>query len=288
MSLIFHTISPLLTLTKINVSPDEMSYITKMRNAIQFQIFEDNQHFLVLKYFAFSHNLLCHERQMFMLQALLNRSLTEVVKSHVLVKNFLTFINWKRVCIDGDGFQIRQKAHQQKEQVFRRDEYASKNHYLVATFDKLLWYYFFDDWHTWDTLNRSLFTTNSLERMETESSVIDETLREFTWRRVYGDNNCLFSCLNEDCVIYERENERGIRSVNIFKQIMGREIGELFNHIKILKSIASPFYYILPHQNEREYAVFKEDEDWCYRNRSSSYVVFNFESRLQIGIKNGS
>ncbi|GFQ70783.1 hypothetical protein TNCT_600002 [Trichonephila clavata] len=38
---------------------------------------------------------------------------------------------------------------------------------------------------------------------------------------------------------------------------MERQIGKTFNAAAVLRRIASPYYYVLPHQDEQEYAALK-------------------------------
>ncbi|GFT60579.1 uncharacterized protein NPIL_371401, partial [Nephila pilipes] len=98
-------ISPLLTLRKINESQEEMAYITKMRNAIEFQIANKIDYEYLQN--IFTHVILLNENEMTELRICLDHALRKVVKSHVLMRNTKPFVKWKTIRIDNSGFPKR-------------------------------------------------------------------------------------------------------------------------------------------------------------------------------------
>lgn len=111
-----------------------MTYITGMRNTIEFQIsciekyeyFKDN---------IFQHRILCNRLELLRLYCCLSHALSNVVKSHFSVHNFEPFFEWKAININNDGLQEEINLFQQQEQIGPRyEEYAQKPLFLVATF----------------------------------------------------------------------------------------------------------------------------------------------------------
>ncbi|GFY68665.1 hypothetical protein TNIN_366541 [Trichonephila inaurata madagascariensis] len=101
---------------------------------------------------------------------------------------------------------------------------------------------------------------------------------ESMWRRLYA-NPCTVLCFREeDSVLYIKEQTQEKKEASVFKKIMERQTGESFNIFHILKSIALPYYYILPHTNELKFLDFKTHN---YFNLMS----FCFESQLNIAMK---
>ncbi|GFS87213.1 uncharacterized protein NPIL_597831 [Nephila pilipes] len=177
---IFPFVSPLLTLGDINSSQEEMSYITRMRNVIKFQI-EKSDDYEHLRDASLKHKIICLISISFTLETCLSYTLVNVVKSHVLVHNIKPF--------------------------------------------------------------------------------------------------------RQDIAAYIKEKTNSNKSVNVFKKIMKRELGDSISEYKVLESIASPYYYELPHQNEEEYATFRAENDWCLGRNSLLYVVYSFECGLEKAMK---
>ncbi|GFT76132.1 uncharacterized protein NPIL_24931 [Nephila pilipes] len=95
-----------LTLRKINSSPNEMAYITRMRNAIKFQIASEEDCNCFKK--PFKHLILYKWNEITELKICLDHALSKVVKSYVLLHNSEPFHQWRTITIDNDGFfQIR-------------------------------------------------------------------------------------------------------------------------------------------------------------------------------------
>ncbi|GFT20470.1 uncharacterized protein NPIL_243691 [Nephila pilipes] len=95
-----------LTLRKINYSPNEMAYITRMRNAIKFQIASEEDCNCFKN--PFTHMILYKRNEITELRICLDYALSKVVKSHVLLHNSEPFHQWRTITIDNDGFfQIR-------------------------------------------------------------------------------------------------------------------------------------------------------------------------------------
>ncbi|GFV46184.1 uncharacterized protein TNCV_4664251 [Trichonephila clavipes] len=74
---------------------------------------------------------------------------------------------------------------------------------------------------------------------------------KFTWRRAYDANLTFFFCEYKDFALYVIEQKWYKKPINVFKTILEREIGICFNQNSVLKTIASPYFYILPYQDER-------------------------------------
>ncbi|GFR07436.1 uncharacterized protein TNCT_528481 [Trichonephila clavata] len=282
MSEIFGSVTPLMTLANINSSQDEMTYIAKMRNVMESQI--ENAEYL--RGNAFIQKILCLVRNMSILQILLNHTLAGIVKSHVLVKNDASFLHWRIININDDGFCEDQNLVQHGGRVNSRfDNYAAANRFLVATFMNLNRYYLFEGWYNWFQRDLNLFTNEKLDSIEINDPTVTVNSSLHSWRRVYADNFTLFSCIQDDIDAYVKEQTHGNRPVNVFNQIMGRNIGESFNKFEVLKSIASPYYYVLPYQDKQEYETFSTDPNWCLNRCSTPYMIFSFESALNVAVK---
>ncbi|GFT10393.1 uncharacterized protein NPIL_204751, partial [Nephila pilipes] len=271
-------VSPLLTLESINSSQEEMSYITGMRNIIEFQIgtSEDYEHFRVN---VFTQRILCLKSIGPTLEICLSHTLSSVVKSHILVHNFIPFRQWSIICIDDDGFEVGLIPVQRRGW---RTRGASTDRFLVATFDDCAC--FISVGGGYDCMNEQILTSNTLDSIEIRVPALNVNSVHHTWRRLYGNNNTLFSCSETDIAAYVKEQTDKTKPVKIFKKIMKREEGESFNQFKVLESIALPYYFELPHQNEQEYSLFTANHSWCSSN--PLYVIIIFQNRLNIAMKN--
>ncbi|GFT60577.1 uncharacterized protein NPIL_371401, partial [Nephila pilipes] len=124
-----------------------------------------------------------------------------------------------------------------------------------------------------DTLG-FLYSTNELN-----------LLHESAWRRVYSDNKMFYLFEKIYISSYLRDQFQRNRPVNILKQIMKRERSALFNQFEILKLIASPYYYVLPHQDEQKYAEILADKFWLLNKKFWNHTQFFFESALDKAMK---
>ncbi|GFS86494.1 uncharacterized protein NPIL_94471 [Nephila pilipes] len=281
---IFPFVSPLLTLGDINSSQEEMSYITRMRNVIKFQIekIDDYEH---LRVASFKHKIICLISISFTLETCLSYTLVNVVKSHVLVHNIIPFRNWRIIIIDDDGFREGQNPFRHLEQRVWRAGNMSTDLFLATFFANFLRIYFSYTWCSPLKFPSTIFTANTLDSIEIAEPAINVNSKHHTWRRIYADNYSLFSCSGQDIAAYIKEKTNSNKSVNVFKKIMKRELGDSISEYKVLESIASPYYYELPHQNEEEYAIFRAENDWCLGRNGLLYVVYSFECGLENAMK---
>ncbi|GFQ78326.1 uncharacterized protein TNCT_241701 [Trichonephila clavata] len=279
------SITPLLTLEEMNNSQKEMSYITRMRNVIKFQIAsnEDYEYFQNTRFYS---GIFCRWKNMLTFKDCLSHALTQIVKSHVVVHNLEPFRKWDIIKIDGECFTERQHPVIRRGNVHTRAvEYMGRNLFLVAAFSKLLRLDFMDNRSIYHVSERTLFTGTHLDDMQNNDRDYLDLMHKSTWRRVYDMNFYLFSCVDKDIEAYVREQKKISKPVNVFKRIVNRESGEHFDQFRVLKSIALPYYYVFPHQNEREYNEFKSFDDWLDTRNSFQYIYFSFESSLIIGAK---
>ncbi|GFS89456.1 uncharacterized protein NPIL_458611 [Nephila pilipes] len=281
MNRIFPFVSPLLTLESINNSQEEMLYITRMRNVIKFQI-ETSDDYELLRIGYFRHKILCLRTITSTLKTCLSHTLSNIVKSHVLVHNVEPFLQWWTISIEDDGFPDRKYAIQSGIRVWKTVG-SSKDGFLVATITNCAFIYVVNTRYNW--ADAQLFTSTTLDSIRISAPANDVNSINHTWRRVYDSNCTLFSCSENDIAAFVKEQmTRRTKPVNILKQVMKRAEEGSFNEYQILKVIASPYYYELPHQNEQEYFLFTTDNSWSFVN--PLYVIFTFESRLNFGMKN--
>ncbi|GFQ98604.1 uncharacterized protein TNCT_196581 [Trichonephila clavata] len=279
-------VSPLLTLEKINNSQKEMAYITRMRNVIKFQI-AGNKEYEYFKNKKFYNGLSYQEIHEELLEICLPHALTKVVKAHVAVHNFEPFRPWAIINVDVNGFPGSQNSVIWRQNLNPRPiEFVERNLFLVAAFSNFHLEDFYDDWSTYYPRERRLFTglRVHLGSQQTTGEEYINSSRKSTWRRVYDKNVSLFSCSDQDIAAYEKEQTKINKPINVFKKIIRREVGERFDQFEVLESIASPYYYILPHQNEKEYNEFESLYGSHQRDRSLK-TTFSFVSSLSVGEK---
>ncbi|GFR27307.1 uncharacterized protein TNCT_83221 [Trichonephila clavata] len=159
-----------------------------------------------------------------------------------------------------------------------QNENMPRNSFLVAAIT-----YLFGDTalEYWNYRSLPYVVKVPSSKSEACSKTVWNPVHESTWRRLYDANNTLFNCENIDFDMYVREQTINLRPVNVLKEIIKREIGSSFKKLEVLKIIASPYYYILPHQNEEEYAEFEKDSSSFY-SIVSGCIEFQLLSRLQI------
>ncbi|GFS67487.1 uncharacterized protein NPIL_154141 [Nephila pilipes] len=281
------SVSPLLTLRKIYSSQEEMLYITRMRNIIQFQ-FEIEEDYEKLNDYPFQHDIACVLTERSKLEICLRYALSNVVKSHVLVHNYTPFRQWRTINFDNDIFQEGQNRDEPREEICKVTyEYATEERFLMPGFKTFLRFSFFKGWRLWNLLWR-LFSATQLNNLQINKSVdYLNSMQKSTWRRVYANNNTYFSTSEADIAAYVKEQSQGKRQVNVFNGIIKRERGEFFNHFRVLETIASPYYYVLPHQNEEEYSQIDDTIDIClkYSIQFEPWELFRFESGLDLAVK---
>ncbi|GFY47199.1 uncharacterized protein TNIN_356371 [Trichonephila inaurata madagascariensis] len=97
-------------------------------------------------------------------------------------------------------------------------------------------------------LNRRINTNIPYSILETTSNNrYLNPMHESTWRRLYDSNTTFSFCEYDDFILYVKEQTLGSRPVNVFKEIMKRQMGKPFDTTAVLRRIASPYYYVLPH-----------------------------------------
>ncbi|GFS67489.1 uncharacterized protein NPIL_154151 [Nephila pilipes] len=270
-----------------------MSYITRMRNTIKFQIEMDEGEYEKLENYPFQHDIVCSFTKRKKLEICLRHALSNVTKSHYLVHNCTPFREWRTINFDNYGFQGGQNRVQRQE-VFRvNDDSEPEERFLVAGFQNPLWYSFSFGWSLWNLL-RTPFSHTQLNNLQINKSVdYLNLLQNSTWRRVYADNNTYFSFSDAAIAAYVKEQSQRKIPVNVFDEIMKRERGEFFNQFRVLESIALFYYYVLPYQNEGRYnqiihiinfyLTFLQFSDHCSR-----HAIFRFKSGLNIARRNTS
>lgn len=268
-------VSRLLTLTEIGRSQDEMIYITKMRNLILFQIPSEDYSYLNNK---FHQHFTLFRKESGLFYMCLYSALSDVEKSHVPVHNFEPFRHWRTITIDNDGHPLTQNQDRDEGVLA---ETMPVDHFLVATATNLSNSYCFEnrDDSYWN------FVMNNMLNLSGNFPLNNYfiPMQEFTWRRLYDANHTLFSCEYHDFTVYFKKETPRQKPVKVFKEIMGRQIGNTFKEKAVLQTIASPYYYILPHQDETEYSNFEADHQIIPHRLD--YRAFRFLTQLHIAVK---
>ncbi|GFR02448.1 uncharacterized protein TNCT_462591 [Trichonephila clavata] len=274
------------SLLEINCSQDEMSYITRMRNAIKFQTAnrEDYQYLN----FNFVHLVVCPSSTTAKLETCLRHSFCKVMKSLVLVHNYTPFLQWTLIAIDNDGFPGERNLGQLQELIQRNDEYEQTELYLIANFGKAHRFSTDSGWICWNLLQRQLLRNTALSDLQIINVDILRSMHTSGWRRVFAENFIDFSCADTDIAAYLREQTE-CRPIHVFKEISKREMGETFNNFRILESIASPYYFTLPHRSTTTRNEMNNISDDSSINvpddPPTEKEVFLFESKLRIARK---
>ncbi|GFW47729.1 uncharacterized protein TNCV_2829191 [Trichonephila clavipes] len=209
-------------------------------------------------------------------QKCLYHTLSEAMKSSVLVRNFAPFRHWTTIIIDrvdNSSCQLRTETCGRNTGITATDRFLMPTFLDVMT-NKLLLF-----------LNRRINTNIPCNIMETSSvKRYLNPLHESTWRRLYDSNTTFFFYDYKDFILYIKEQTLESKPVNVFKEIMERQIGKTFNTTAVLKRIASPYYYVLPHQDEQEYSSFqtKVNRHYYFGRRSSDYMAYRFYCDLKL------
>ncbi|GFS65577.1 uncharacterized protein TNIN_247971 [Trichonephila inaurata madagascariensis] len=268
-------ISPFLTLRKINNSQREMKYITKMRNMILFQISPTNDYSQLEQ--KFLHKIVMERRDIALFQKCLYHTLSETMKSPVLVRNFAPFFHWTTIIIDrvdNSSRQFRTEVCGRNTGIAATDQFLMPTFFDVMTNNLLLF------------LNRRLNTNIPCNRIETSfNNRYLNPMHECTWRRLYDNNLSFFFCEYDDFILYVKEQTLESRPANVFKEIMERQIGKVLNTTAVLRRIASPYYYVLPHQDEQECSFFetnRRNRHYYFGRRSPDYMTYKFYCDLEV------
>ncbi|GFY41234.1 uncharacterized protein TNIN_438491 [Trichonephila inaurata madagascariensis] len=277
MSLYFQ-VEPLLTLREINGSQEEMLYITRMRNVIEFQI-ERSEDYDYLKQ-SFKHSILVPLTSSLELENCLIYALSKVSEFAVLVHNYTPFRQWPTIHIDHDS--VSGDDSDNSEDIFRSiDENDQVDYYLVP-YLTLEDGSFLDDSHPSDSKR---FAEDWLANLQFKNIDCFNSMHKSIWRRLYA-NNCTYFCSSYiDIAAFLKEQIQTNTPIGAFNEIIKRERGENFNQFGILDTIASPYYYVLPHQSERNsdqlqikklgYLSFKISEEFHIRDE-----IWDFYSTL--------
>ncbi|GFY47866.1 uncharacterized protein TNIN_93961 [Trichonephila inaurata madagascariensis] len=244
-------VSNLLNLTKISNSQVEMVYITKMRNLILFQV-SSSAEFQYLDG-RFYQQFWVHTRSLPIFRMCYSHAFFQVVKSHVLVQNYEPFRHWDMIVIDNDGHPRVRNGQNLKVEAGDNVEAIPINKFLVAA--NGLASPSFPDWNFYPYYKEIItgIQPDVFEQFYADSFLLKH---ESTWRRVYNANLTFFFCDYPDFSLYVIEQKLDKTPINVFKTILGRQTGMCFDEKSVLKTIASPYYYILPYQDKRKYARF--------------------------------
>ncbi|GFS93146.1 uncharacterized protein NPIL_656361 [Nephila pilipes] len=199
------------------------------------------------------------------------------VKFHVLVHNSQPFRHWWPITISNDGCEQIPNNETNRRIV----ENIPMDRFFVATLGDV------DNLHANFTFHDQFTTNLSLDRNKSSRTNNDlNSMHEYTWRRVYDANCTFFFCEYKDLSAYIREEKLDRKLVSVVKQIMRRQIGDTLKQMEVLKAITLPYYYVLPYQNEQKYTNCAFQWNWLSESNVSSYIMFQFASRLNFAMKN--
>ncbi|GFY44111.1 uncharacterized protein TNIN_274401 [Trichonephila inaurata madagascariensis] len=250
-----------------------------MRNLILFQV-SSSEEFQYLDG-RFHQEFWVQNRSLPIFRMCYSHAFFQVVKSHVLVQNYEPFHHWDMVVLDNDGHPWIRNGRYLKVEAEDNVEAIPKDRFLVA--DNGLASPYFPDWNFYPYYKGIItdIESNIFEQFYADSFFLRH---ETIWRRVYDANKIFFFCEYNDFSLYVIEQKWDKTPINVFKTILERQIGMCFNQISVLKTIASPYYYILPHQSERKCAE-------CIRNTLrgltpfSDLTLFGLACQLEISVK---
>ncbi|GFR02450.1 uncharacterized protein TNCT_462601 [Trichonephila clavata] len=238
-------------LKEIGCSQDEMRYITRMRNVFKFRT-ESIKDYRFLNS-PFRHIILCSLERIPEMEACFRPIFTKVMNSRVLLYNYTPFAQWTLKNIGEDRFPAEDNIGQPIRFIQRDDEHEQTESCWIASLGFQRRYSFLTGWSHWNILQSQLLRDTTLSsRQVNNAEVLNSTSG---WRRLFADNFINFSCTDSDIASYIREQTKVRRPVNVFKEIIERERGETFNPFRILESIASPYYYVLPQHGEAPHVL---------------------------------
>ncbi|GFR02452.1 uncharacterized protein TNCT_462621 [Trichonephila clavata] len=286
----FPNVSYMVSLTEIGCSQDEMRYITRMRNVFKFRM-ESNKDYIFLNY-PFRHIILCPLKRIPAMEACFRHTLFKVMNSLILLHNYTPFAQRMLVNIGEDRFPAEGNLGQPisfGEMMNMREKRESESN-LIATLG-FQWRFTFETrWCHWNILQSQLLRDTRLSGQLANNAKILNSMHTSGWRQLFADNFINFSCTDSDIASYIREQTELSRPVNVFKEIIERERGETFNPFRILESIASPYYYVLPQHGEGPHDLTRNIIAcwWSLRNRGNPPPwdeLFCFESEAKIARK---
>ncbi|GFY64917.1 uncharacterized protein TNIN_215911 [Trichonephila inaurata madagascariensis] len=266
----------MVSLPEISCSQDEMDYITRMRNAFKFRTASSKDYSFLNS--SFQHLILCSSRRKPVLETCLRHTLSKVMKSHVLQQDYTPFSQRTLINIGEDWFPTEGNLGQPIRFIQGDDEHEETGSFLIASL-KFQWKFSLDTgWSHWNIPQSQFLMDTILCNLQDNNAEGLNSMHASGWRRVFADNFIDFNCTDSGIASYIKEQTEVSRPVHVFKKIFKREKGETFNPFRILESIASPYYYVLPQHGEESVAI-----GLALRNRGIIPVpcdeLFCFESR---------
>ncbi|GFQ94869.1 uncharacterized protein TNCT_129281 [Trichonephila clavata] len=269
-----HFMFPLLTLSDIKCSQEEMSYITRVRNVIEVQI-ESSEDYDYLKQ-SFNHSIFYPMSRSHELRKCLTYALSKVSKSPALMHNYKPFREWPTIRVE--SFDVSEEIIIQRIDEHEQTEYF---YYLVPDYKHLQNSSFVLPLYH---LYSMQFVENWLKKLRFKNIDCFNSMHKSIWRRVYGNNHSYFCSSNINIAAFLKEQIQRVEPIQVFNEIIKRERGEFFNLFGILESIASPYYYVLPHQNVRNSDQLKRYNlhSLLFKNFNVRFTdrIFDFSSRL--------
>ncbi|GFY41227.1 uncharacterized protein TNIN_438421 [Trichonephila inaurata madagascariensis] len=216
-------------------------------------------------------------------------TLSKIMKYHVLVHNYAPFRGWPLINIDNDGFP--EEPNPEQELILPDDKHEHTELYLTANLENARKLSDYKPWtHPWNLLQRQLLRDARLGTLQINNTDFSNSMYTSAWRRVFADNFIDFSCTDTDIAAYIREQKEESRPIHVFKEISKREMGGTFDHFRVLESIASPYYYVLPHHREPNLDEMRDIvTNWMLRSLDDpphENVISRFESRFRIARRN--
>ncbi|GFS33356.1 uncharacterized protein TNIN_353191 [Trichonephila inaurata madagascariensis] len=207
------------------------------------------------------------------------------MKYNVFMHNYTPFQQWTLINIDKNGFLEELNLGQRQFLIQQNDEYEPEERYLTS-FENGRHFSFDNGWSHWKLLQSHLSRNTRLNNLHLNIANFLNSVHSPAWRRVFADNFIDFSCTDSNIGAFLEEQMEVCRPVHVLKEITKRERGEIFNPFRILESIASPYYYVLPHHREGSYDRMNDIiESWRLRDSSNPYPgddIFCFESMCRI------
>ncbi|GFV23968.1 uncharacterized protein TNCV_3095611 [Trichonephila clavipes] len=206
----------------------------------------------------------------------LHYAFSKVLKSPTLVHNFEPFRHWSIETINNPYYLRTQNRNGEESE---KEETENMTHHFVVAdatvYDKIC---FAEDWtHSdWGIVVAEMV---SIVQTCCSDSYLNP-MREFSWIRLYHPNNSLFVCDANDFAFYAKAQTLKQEPVKVFKEIMRRQITGSFQQREVLKIIASPYYYIFPHQDEKEYSDFEINTAFSFDQQTSH----KFFTRVYIAV----
>ncbi|GFQ89349.1 uncharacterized protein TNCT_480881 [Trichonephila clavata] len=202
--------STLLNLTKISKSQKEMSYITKMRNLILFQL-SSREEFQYLDQ-RFYHQFWVRDRSLPIFRMCYSHAFFQVVKSHVLIDNYEPFYNWDIIVIDNDGHQ-RIKDGRKMKTACKNINDVHVGRFLVANNGLASDSYLNWNFYPYYKGIIAVIQSNVFEQFYADAFLLRH---ESTWSHAYDANLTFFSCEYNDFSLYVIEQKRVTRRPSTF------------------------------------------------------------------------